>query len=1015
MCIKSFCSILLLFGGITAFAQEAYFQQEVNYKISVQLDDEKHQLTGKVDIAYHNNAPNSLDTLYFHLWPNAYRDNQTAYARQLLRRGEGAFLFAEENQRGHISAIDFTINGEKVDWKLMPDDPDIALLVLSEAIKPGELVQISTPFQVQIPYCFSRLGHVRQAYQITQWYPKPAVYDRDGWHPMPYLDMGEFYSEFGTFDVEITLPDNYVVGATGVLQTPSEQAFLAQKVAETNTYLANLDKEAEPDLSIPPSSKTYKTIRYTAEKVHDFAWFADKRFMVQKDTVQLDDGSLVDTWALFNQQQQQYWKDAISFIKRSLRFYSTHVGNYPYPQATAVYSALGAGGGMEYPMITNCGGVGSSRSLDELIAHELGHNWFYGILASNERDHAWMDEGLNSYYDHKYSKTYYNKPSIGLPNYFSRKTNMSFNRMAYLYQARRNKEQAPDTPSDEFSEINYFLGAYEKPAQILHYLFQYVGPTDFDRAMQAYYQEWKFKHPQPDDFIAVLERELGESLDWLYQGLILDNARQDYGIQSVKEVDGQILVVVKNKGEVPGPFLLGAFKDSIQWYQIWVEGFEGEKQISIPANNYTTIEIDPEQLTFDINRKDNRVRMTGAFKKLDRPRIQFLAGIEDDTRANIYWLPALAWNAYDGFMGGLLLYNRSLPERHVEWYAAPMFGFGSKSLAGLGDVRYNFYPKSGGINKLSIGLNAQQFHFAENRATDGLLQYSSLQPYLQIAFHKPGSRKHQQLAYRNIRLESERPEFGPQGEFIRTEPQNINIHEVKLTSEHRRPINGGQWSLAMEYSDYLSIFEEEEQYLKASFEWRQKYHFARKRALQVRAFAGFFIFNTEREAGYIAPTAFNLISNGNNDYRFDDLYFGRNENSGVAAQQISTRDGGFKNVLGTGFNLGRSNSFIAAINIKSALPARVLPKLPIKPYFDIGYFENATPTGSEDTFTDQLLWSGGLMLDFFDETVAVYFPIVNSKNINDRYLERGDYWQRISFQVDLQRMSPLRAIDRLEF
>ena len=805
MGIKSFFFFLFLFLGITTFAQENYFQQEVNYKIRVQLNDESHQLSGAVDITYHNNAPDALDTLYFHLWPNAYRDNQTAYARQLLRRGEGAFLFAEEDRRGHISAIDFSVNGEKVEWSLMPDNPDIAILLLPKAIEPGEVAQINTPFEVQIPYCFSRLGHVRQAYQITQWYPKPAVYDHNGWHPMPYLDMGEFYSEFGTFDVEITLPSNYVVGATGVLQTPSEQAFLAQRVEETNTYLAKLDKEAVPDLTIPASSKKHKTIRYTAENVHDFAWFADKRFMVQKDTVLLDDGSVIDTWALFNQQQQQYWKHAMSFIKRSLHFYSTHVGNYPYPQATAVHSALGAGGGMEYPMITNCGSVGSLQSLDELIAHELGHNWFYGILASNERDHAWMDEGLNSYYDHKYSETYYGKSSINIPGYFSRNTNMSIYRMAYLYQARRNKDQAPDTPSDELSEINYFLSAYEKPAQILHYLFQYVGKTDFDRAMQAYYQQWKFKHPQPDDFIAVLERELGESLDWFYKGLILDNARQDYGIQSVKEEGDEILVVVKNKGEVPGPFLLGAFKDSIQWYQIWVEGFEGEKQISIPANNYTTIEIDPEQLTFDINRKDNRVRMKGAFKKLDTPRTQFLAGIEDDSRSNIYWLPALAWNAYDGFMGGLLLHNRSMPERRVEWYAAPMFGFGSKSLAGLGDVRYNFYPKKEGIQKVSIGLYAQQFHYAAYTRRDELLQYSKLQPYLRIAFHKAGSRMHRQLTFRHIGLSTEMLEFDFTGSYLGTDRKPMNIQELKFTSENRRPINGGRWSIALEYSDYEGI------------------------------------------------------------------------------------------------------------------------------------------------------------------------------------------------------------------
>jgi len=229
---------------------------------------------------------------------------------------------------------------------------------LSKPLKSGETIVIETPFTLQIPKSFSRLGHVGQSYQLTQWYPKPAVYDAEGWHPMPYLDQGEFYSEFGDFDVTITLPSNYVVGATGELQTASEVEFLNQKAKQG----AGMNfEEMNQSADFPPSDETTKTLNYTAKNVHDFAWFADKRFHVLKSGVTLASGKKVDTWAMFTDLEANLWKDATTYLDRSVKFYSEKVGEYPWSHATAVQSALSAGAGMEYPMITVIGESGSAR------------------------------------------------------------------------------------------------------------------------------------------------------------------------------------------------------------------------------------------------------------------------------------------------------------------------------------------------------------------------------------------------------------------------------------------------------------------------------------------------------------------------------------------------------------------------------------------------------------------------------------------------------------------------------
>ncbi|MCY7329617.1 MAG: hypothetical protein LH618_13780, partial [Saprospiraceae bacterium] len=224
-----FCLLPLTLSAQT----KPYFQQEVNYKIKVTLDDREQTLTGNVEMEYINNSPDALSEIWMHLWGNAFKNRRTAFSKQKLKHQSGRFYLAEDSLLGYYKNLDFAVNGQKATWKFDRENPDIAVVMLPQPLAPGARLTLSTPFTLHIPASFSRLGHVGQSYQATQWYPKPAVYDNRGWHAMPYLDQGEFYSEFGNFDVEITLPDNYIVGATGMVQNASEIAFLTKKVAES--------------------------------------------------------------------------------------------------------------------------------------------------------------------------------------------------------------------------------------------------------------------------------------------------------------------------------------------------------------------------------------------------------------------------------------------------------------------------------------------------------------------------------------------------------------------------------------------------------------------------------------------------------------------------------------------------------------------------------------------------------------------------------------------------------------
>jgi hypothetical protein len=281
-----------------------HFRQEVNYNISVTLNDKFHELTAFQTIEYINNSPDTLGYLYFHLWPNAMSGNNTRLARQIFRIQGRQRLFDDPRLKGYIDSLDFTVDGLRVKWILLPD-PDICRILLNMPANPGDTIIITTPFRVKLPGGqISQLGHIGESYQIAHWYPKPAVYDRFGWHPAPWTDGPAIPSEKGCFEVSITLPANYIVGATGNLQSESEIRWLDMLVADTTWKRTHYYAGTR----FPPSSLQNKTILYSATNTSDFAWFADKRFNVMKGSLELPEtGREVTTWTMFTNLQARLW------------------------------------------------------------------------------------------------------------------------------------------------------------------------------------------------------------------------------------------------------------------------------------------------------------------------------------------------------------------------------------------------------------------------------------------------------------------------------------------------------------------------------------------------------------------------------------------------------------------------------------------------------------------------------------------------------------------------------------
>ncbi len=1012
--------------------EKNYFQQALEYDIKVTLDDSLHSIRGEETILYTNNSPDTLTYIYFHLWPNAYTGQQTAFAKQQLENGDTDFYFSKESERGYIDSLAFSVNDKAVVLEYDEDHPDIAELILNTPLAPGEQIKIHTPFYVKIPYSFSRLGHVGNAYQLTQWYPKPAVYDHKGWHQMPYLDQGEFYSEYGSFDVSITLPENYVVGATGDLQNEEERKWLLEKAAKTKKLKAS-DFDLY-DNSFPESAKGMKTLRYVQHNVHDFAWFADKRFHVLHGTLSLkEEERTVDLWAMFTNTEADIWVDAIEYLHDGTDFYSKAVGTYPFNQVTALESALSAGAGMEYPNVTVIGYSGGPRTLERVIVHEVGHNWFYGQLGTNERDHAWMDEGINSYYENRYFREKYKKDSDDLEDFGVDSEVLSLLGLeelnyevltyyAYLISARQNDDQPLDLHSTHYTPGNYGSIVYGKGALVMKYLAAYLGQSEFDRVMQKYYQTYEFKHPYPEDLRVLFEEETGKFLDWFFDELIATNNKIDYKITDVKQAAEQIgkrsydQLKVKNKhGNVRGPYTISTYKDGERTSRRWYDGFGGEMEVLIPSSDYDLLVIDDAGIIPEYNTRNNTYKLKGPGKRNTPIALRPIISIEGRKHKAFPLAPAMGFNAYDGFMLGAAFYNSLIPRRKFEYALVPMYAFKSNSLVGTGRLDYNIYPKSGFIDQLQFTLSGSRFTHGSLKCLvdqpigipnillkESPFHFYKIAPSVSLRLRNKWARSKVDnvisLRHVNIMKDNSECDIADVISTTAAYDQGYYVNELSFKHENKRTINPYNATVRIEQSQDFG---------KVSAELNYTFSYKRKgKGFHMRLFGGSFLYGDLSLNNQIF--SFTMSSpTGENDYLFDQVFMGRLENSGFFGAQMGKGGGGFHvRTDHVGNVVGITDKWIAALNVEADLPY-----VPIAVYANFGIHPHRELFGLSQDF----LLEGGFSIKPIPDRFEIYIPIIASTDIADAINGNKSFLQSITFMLDINSLNPIQLIRDIKF
>ena len=774
--------------------------------------------------------------------------------------------------------------------------------------------------------------------------------------------------------------------------------------------------------NFPASSTQMKTLRYVQDNVHDFAWFADKRFIVRKGSVTLPrSGRTVTTWALSTPRNAKLWEDAVSYVNESVRFYSDHVGDYPYDACTAIDGTISAGGGMEYPMITIIGNMDDKESLDNVIAHEVGHNWFYGILGSNERDHGWMDEGMNSFLELRYMRARYPNSGleVGLPKRLLKgRTDLHRlqSELMYRFNARRNLDQPIGTTSSAFTGTNYGTIMYGKTALVMDHLMAYLGEERMDSCLHAYFNQWKFKHPQPTDLRSAFARESGKDLDWVFDELIGANGKPDI---SAKHLSGSNLTLKSRGIRHHAPLPVTAWNGTDPLGTVWVEpdtirsnersADTGKTTIdahpsnsvwirteTLPWPSVDRIRIDAGNRTLDIDRRNNEARAHGLFKRTRPPELQFLAGLERDDRRSLYWTPALGYNAHDGWMPGITLRNTTFPSQRLEWVAAPLYGTQSQRLAG--GARFLWHHdrlRSDLFRNVHIGVSG----FAASLWNVGDVEqwYQRVVPSIQFDVRSAPTAAQTNIRLRSVLLwDHAEGVYSAGGELMHVDEVQENIfHEVRL--QHRRRNGLHPFDLQL-----ISLNHQAFNRLALDAKWSALYD-RHKHRVTFRGFGGVFVRTDDRLMQ--APFGWRLHW-GSSDLLRDNLFFERQYLGQNTAQQFAKEQGGFKTPTAN----GTSDTWIAALNMEADFPFQ----LPLSLF--AGYGMAPYTIVDQNGMRKDLrgYWEMGIGVRIVRDVVEAWIPLAYSTEIKDEVetLRNFDFTERIRFVFALERMDPTQALRR---
>lgn len=903
-------------------------------EIVATLDGPTHQIRIRQHFTYVNQSDKGLSTLYFNDWNHAYSNKNTALAKRFAEEFNRSLHLAKDRERGKTTIrtiVDQNYAG--LDWNRI-GNMDYIAVSLNEVLKPGESIQLFFTYTIRLPDAkFTGYGHLNnQGFNLKDWYFTPAVFD-DDWKLYNNINLDDLYTDVTDTRINFTYP---------------EDLFLASNYRTSN--ISNFPGGHHVQL-LGDNRKNCEIILT-----------ADDRF-----TKHVTEHVTITT----DIESNKYGEIAQGIsINRVSQFLNENLGRYPHGNLLVSefdYSKSPLYGISQLPSFI--------RPYEEQFQFEMKflktaiRNYLKESLYLNPREERWVNDAIGYYLMIKYVEEYYPDQKLagklsriwGIKNFHF--AQMDFNEQYALFSmlsARKNIDQALTTRNDSLIKFNQKIANSYKAGLGMSYLSAYLGEKKVDSTVLDFYQNYKLKqYVSAKDFHNTIKKYADKEVDWFFDSYVNTDKKIDFKIKKIKKTEDSITFVLKNKRGTNVPIsVFGLEKDSVV-SQYWFSGIDTTKSVTIPRQGEDRLVLNYDQKIPEFNQRDNWKTLNGFFSSNKKLKFQFFKDTEDPYYNQIFYVPIVNFNLYDGITPGLRLYNKTFLERPFQYDISPTYSFLERTLVGKASLRYRKYHNKTGLFVTNYSFSTSTSHFQENS------RFTTLTPAVSFGWRPDdllsNRRQYLLFRYRNVFRNIDENLEGQ----LDTEP-DYGVMNVRFTDVDNNILNYSSWFIDAQHSS---------DFTKVAFEWEYRKLFQSNRQLNLRVYAGKFLRNTT-ESNF-----FSFALDRPTDYMFDLNYLGRSESSGIYSQQVIIAEGGFKSKLENPY----ANDWIATTNTSTNIWRWV------EAYGDLGFIKNK---GQNTRF----VYDSGVRLNLVTDYFELYFPVYSNRGWE---IAQDNYEERIRFIVTI--------------
>lgn len=902
--------------------------------VKATLLEENKEIGIQQEFQYFNNSKDTLNVLYFNAWTNAYSDKNTALAKRFAEEFKKGLHLAKEDERGHvkiISAVDYDHQG--LDWNYTPER-DILEITLNEPLPPHSPLKIYLTYKVKLPSNnFTPYGYNnKREYYLKDWYLTPAVYDGN-WHLYSNKNLEDLYTDITNTTIKISLPKDLHLASNFY---ENDRASLAN--TQQITLIGTHQKSGE--LIINPAKRFNKHITQGLTLLTD---------MEISPYDEISSGISID---------------------RVSRFIQESLGDFPHRQL--LVSNLDY---LKDPMYGINQLPSFIRPYEEQFQFEMKflktalNSLMRETIFVDPRKEKWVTDAIVNYLMINYVEQYYPDQKLlgklstiwGIRSFHLAK--MKFNEqypLLHMLSARRNSDQSLTTPNDSLVKFNQKIANKYKAGLGLAYLADYTGKDEVDSSVMEFYKNYRLKASTAADFKFIVVENSSKDINWFFDEYVSTTQKIDFKIKKIQKLEDSLKVTLKNKQGTNVPISLFGIKNDTVVSKYWFTDIVGEKSFTIPRNDEDRLVLNYDQTIPEFNQRDNWKSLNGFFSSNKKLKFQFFQDAEDPYYTQVFYVPVLNFNKYDGLSPGIRLHNKTLLERPFIFDLAPSYAPNEKTLVGSGKLNFRQYHGRSGLYVTNYSLRAYTSHFRKNS------RYSTISPAIGFGWRPDNLlwNKRESLIFRSVSV-FRNIDSSLENSGLETDP-DYNVFNAKYTNTSNDILNYLSWSLDAQHSNVFT---------KLAYEMDYRKLFENNTQFNIRFFAGKFLRN--KTAGL--SDFFSFALDRPTDYLFDYEYLGRSEGSGIYSQQIIVAEGGFKSKLQYPY----ANDWMATVNTSVNLWRWV------EFYSDFGLIKNK---GHQERF----VYDSGIRLNLLTDYFELYFPLYSN---NGWEIGQPDYDQKIRFVI----------------